>query len=104
MTKITHDQKREWREAREQAHAAIARLNDLYAATGRTYRARLGTYGPLSAAELDGEPAGADDPGDLDDLDDLDDPDGLSPDRSRDRIGSEHAEVEDEAGAEVEDE
>ena len=96
---ITPDQKAEWAEAREQATAAIARLNDLYAAPGRRYRARVTTYWALSPAELDGEPAGPD----LDDLDD-DAAGDLSDDLGdldQPRAGSEHAEREDESADEI---
>ena len=41
MNTITPDHKREFREAREQAIAAVERLNVLFAATGRTYRYEL---------------------------------------------------------------
>lgn len=98
MTEITDDDKREWREAREQAGAAIARLNDLYVATGRTYRVRLDTFHIWSPAELDGEQAAApDDPDDLDDLDNLDDlhSDGYGPGWVK-GSGSERAEFEDD--------
>jgi hypothetical protein len=95
MTEITGDHKQEWRKAREQADAAIARLNDLYAATGRTYRVRLDTFHIWSPAELDGEQAAApDDPNDLDDLDELPS-DGYGPGWAKGR-GNERAEAEDD--------
>ena len=85
---ITAEQKAEWAEAREQATAAIARLNDLYAATGRQYRARWGHY------KLDLFP----DPADLDDIADQDAADlgpieGYAPNY---RPGTERAEREDD--------
>jgi hypothetical protein len=83
---ITPDQKAEWREARQQADAAIARLNDLFAVTSRTYRVRLHTYFIQAPGH------------DLDDLlaDDLDAP--------ASGIGSERAETEDEPEAGGDDE
>jgi hypothetical protein len=77
---ITPDQKREYREARQQAQAGIERLNELFAATGRTYRVHLefGTALPLLPA--------ADDFADLDD-------DDAEPGYGR---GRERAEAEDE--------
>lgn len=44
MSAITTEQRREYREAREQAISGVARLNSLFTATGRVYRTRLEFY------------------------------------------------------------
>jgi hypothetical protein len=83
---ITAGQKAEWQEATEQADAAIARLNDLYVATGRDYRVRRTHYKLDLFPDLD------------DDLDGGTPIDGYRPSYSpgNDRVGSERAEREDE--------
>ena len=80
MSTITPEHKREFREAREQAIAAVERLNVLFAATRRAYRCelRLETIQP---------PVMDDDDADQDDGD------------GRSAIGGERAEREDEGDA-----
>jgi hypothetical protein len=84
---ITAEQKAEWQEAREQVATAIARLNAVYVATGRRYRAHVQTRFLKFVPDL------GDDLGD--DLDGLGPIDGYRPTYSP---GSERAEREDETG------
>jgi hypothetical protein len=98
---ITAEQKREHREAKAQAAAAVARLNALYEATGCAYRVRVATFLPFALPDLVGDPIAPDDPpaNDLDELAPIDGYRGsYRPDN--DRVGSKRTEREDETEGE----
>ena len=86
MTAITPEHKAAFREARQAAIDAVAKLNALFGATGRTYRAAFRIeQDPVT--DDDGEPFGPQ--WDDDEQDDGD---------QRSGIGRERAEHEDEGG------